>query len=66
MRRFHLIVPTVLAITRGAAAHPGHGNPARGHGLEHHLTEPDHVLAGLTIVAVVLVLGGIFRGRKRA
>jgi hypothetical protein len=66
MRWTQIIVTAALAIARGAGAHPGHGDPARGHGLEHHLTEPVHVLTGLALVAAVLVLGGILRRDRRA
>ncbi|MBC8426591.1 hypothetical protein H8E07_20945 [bacterium] len=56
MHRFNLIALATLSTVRIAAAHPGHGDPGRGSGLAHHLTEPAHILFLFALVIGLVAL----------
>jgi hypothetical protein len=62
-----LIAAFALSAITGAAAvaHPGHGQPGHGYTLVHYLTEPFHVIVGLSVIGAIVAGFALLRKRSR-
>lgn len=49
-----------------ATAHPGHGRDGDGHSLQHYLTEPLHLAAGIAVAAAVISVIWLLRKFARS
>lgn len=63
LRNATIATSAVLAITRAAEAHPGHGTDGGGYVLSHYLADPLHIGMGAALVAAIV--GVLFWLRHR-
>jgi hydrogenase/urease accessory protein HupE len=70
LKRVATVAVTWLALCSAAAAHPGHGRDGGDFSPLHYLTEPDHLVVGIPLAALlglgVWYLAGARRAKARA
>lgn len=64
MSKLALPIVSIVLLASAAVAHPGHGEAGQGLTAAHHLTEPVHILAAVTLLVIACAGAALMRARR--